>query len=294
MLHHPLRLEAFLLSTIQKKTDSRGLSRNAPSAPLESFLQLNWSPKFHPTQKRCAEYSQPIAALRFIIAIRHQRGWCARLSIRQGARQTSTRRGISGRIAGPNRIRRARFGADNEGVRSHGAQLPVLSSKRTLAQLKIQDWGRAVALKDTAATKKEWSPPHHPHPHHHHQQQIQIRMLLLLPTCETDLRQEENMHLRSAQQTNKVGRIDNLRVMLLLTQHAGAKCNSFYFIFFGPHFSTTDSAHGSAVAQSGQVRQVTRRSSESSFQRCGNVTTDTTQITERLKFPSLFSPEPHW
>lgn len=48
-------------------------------------------------------------------------------------------------------------------MRSHGAQLPVLSSKRTLAQLKIQHWGRAVALKDTAAAatkKKERSASH--------------------------------------------------------------------------------------------------------------------------------------
>ena len=49
-----------------------------------------------------------------------------------------------------------------ERVRSHGAQLPVLSSKRTLAQLKIQDWGRAVALKDTAAAATE-KKSHHLH-----------------------------------------------------------------------------------------------------------------------------------
>lgn len=119
--------------------------------------------------------------------------------------------------AGPKRIRRARFGADNEGVRSHGAQLPVLSSKRTLAQLKIQDWGRAVALKDTAAaatekrviTSTSSSSPSASSSSPAAPAADPDQDVVAATKCETDLRQDQTMRLRSVQRSNKVGRINN-------------------------------------------------------------------------------------
>lgn len=153
MLHHPLRLEAVLFSTIQKEAGQRRAEQKGAVRTAGRGSHLNGSAEMHPTQKHCAEYWEPMAALRFITATRHQRGWITRFSIRQrrGKRPPDTTFPGGWLAAGPKRIRRARFRPDKDGVRSHGAQLPVLSSKRTLAQLKIQHWGRAVALKDTAA-----------------------------------------------------------------------------------------------------------------------------------------------
>lgn len=109
MLHHPLRLEGFLLSTVQEKTGSCGLRRRRrrrrmlghlePSAPREPCAAATPIPCDSFDLKNAAPNIQaPSAALRFITDIEHPHGLIARFSIRQRRQQQQQQRRRVGRL----------------------------------------------------------------------------------------------------------------------------------------------------------------------------------------------------
>ena len=76
MLHRPLRLEGFLLSTVQEKTGGWGMSTPGMLvrlAPQERWVQPNWFLVIH-WMSKALRLTLDSAPLRFIMDIRHIHG----------------------------------------------------------------------------------------------------------------------------------------------------------------------------------------------------------------------------